>query len=52
MFPLANLSFFAHVTIGQLPASTVLYVILVAFWKNRQFHYGACGWYELFQQLD
>ena len=52
MFPLANLSFFANVTIGQLSASTVLYVILVAFWKNRQFHYGACGWYELFQQLD
>ncbi len=52
MFPLSNLSLFADVTPGQLPACSVLSVILVAFWKNRQFHYGACGWYAVFQQLD
>ncbi len=52
MFPLSNISLFAEVTIGQLPPCTVLYVMLVAFWKNRQYQYGVSGWYALFQQLD
>ena len=52
MFPLSNISLFAEATISQLPACSVLYVILVAFWKNRQFYYGVSGWYELFQRLD
>jgi hypothetical protein len=52
MSPFPNISLFAGVQISQLPACCVLYVILVAFWKNRQFHYGANGWYELFSQLE
>ena len=47
-----NISLFMETPIRQLPACCVLYVILVGFWKNREFHYGATGWYELFQQLD
>ena len=48
----SDISLFVGVQIGQLPPCCVLYVILVAFWKNRQFHYGVPGWYDLFQQLD
>ena len=47
-----HISFFVGTQISPLPACCVLYVMLVAFWKNRQFYYGATGWYELFQQRD
>ncbi len=48
MCPLSHMSLFADLSISQLPPCCVLYVIVVAFWKNRQFQYGAVGWYELF----
>ncbi len=47
-----HISLFVGTQISQLPACCVLYVILVACWKNRQFYYGVTGWYEVFQQRD
>lgn len=48
----SHLSVLGSVSISHMPACCVLYLMLVAFWKNRQTYYGATGWYELFQQLD
>lgn len=47
-----NITLFQISQISQLPACSVLYVILVCFWKNRQTHYGAKNWYEVLRQLD
>ncbi len=47
-----NLTLLGQTPISQLSASTVLYLILVSFWKNRHFHYGAKSWNEVIRQLD
>ncbi len=48
----SHLSLLGSVSISHIPPCWVLYLMPVAFWKNRQTCYGATGWYELFRQLD